>query len=627
MHDVTDADRQLNIGSGKSTRSDACRSQREFRKMIRVDSKRCSVVRSARCACTKVGDRLPRPTQTSYSRLSNYFSSVSFNSRPRDVTPFRFAHAATSAAARRAAITGLSYAPAPGRFLGLVDKVGCQTRRIEHRLALRDKVAADSLEAHVPDILRIAPGNAFDIVKSVNLWDSLCPMQIMDFVPSHSESTAPPIGDALLRRKSDNAIHVASEKQRNLTTILKRKWNSADVTSDGPVRGYERKGRRIASREHGERVVLETCVRCNIEKELTPEFFTPTRGASAVLNKPMGQESFINSKARGCHVCYRVSQTQKRSSGRTYVVNILAQPQYADLDYQWYVAQKEQQGNMYKTFNLLQISEDANCAHRVGIHNEGGTIIHDRASCVLDPAAMNVTEGDMLRRAGVRTLGQLWIVHIIPAILNALGDTSEASVVDEARCNLRRTTRQNGVITSGSNRDPIVRKTYNRELRDKDFNVQLANVVSRHKHHDRVGGFSVHDGHYVDRLYIWKLFIAQSGRCAYSNVPFSLERGTWQHFSVERIDNTVGHERGNCVLILRCFNTCGNVRSNIWTWLPLQNHVSLTEWQLQRCMTEARITQGAVLECVQSNLDEAFVSDIELFNLTRTRGFSQRAHA
>lgn len=51
------------------------------------------------------------------------------------------------------------------------------------------------------------------------------------------------------------------------------------------------------------------------------------------------------------------------------------------------------------------------------------------------------------------------------------------------------------------------------------------------------------------------MIIKQKGRCYYSDVPLVFKRNSDWMYSIERIDNKLGHIKENCVLVCIEFNS------------------------------------------------------------------------
>ena len=83
----------------------------------------------------------------------------------------------------------------------------------------------------------------------------------------------------------------------------------------------------------------------------------------------------------------------------------------------------------------------------------------------------------------------------------------------------------------------------------------------------------------LDVNFILDLMLRQNGRCAYSGVPMEmlLPHSDWR-MSLERLDNSVGYERQNCVLIAAEFNTAGRISRRV----TAQNIIGSSKWSNQK---------------------------------------------
>jgi len=66
----------------------------------------------------------------------------------------------------------------------------------------------------------------------------------------------------------------------------------------------------------------------------------------------------------------------------------------------------------------------------------------------------------------------------------------------------------------------------------------------------------------LDNDYICEMWEAQGGRCAITNVPMVYKFGCLNSVSIDRIDNSLGHVKGNIQLICLGINRLKNKHSN-----------------------------------------------------------------
>lgn len=391
-------------------------------------------------------------------------------------------------------------------------------------------------------------------------------------------------------RKRNGEVCLRWQNMKENTEKLIKKWNTVHHI-EGAVAG--KPGRRIGKRVSTDiYVLLEVCVMCIEEKELTPMNFSPSHGTQ-YLNCDMGQESFANSHTHPCRTCYAKIISKEKARGRGYVQRLVGS--YPKLKTTWYQDQKQAQQNCYKTFDLLPIVEDTTHPDKVGIHNEGSTHEHLPESCVLDPSSMNIPEHNMLTTANVPTLSQLWIQHIMSSmILNLNATEQESEVVQEFRQKLKNNHKQNGVTA--------IRKDKNEYIKQSSrFHVpyMIYCCCCCCKKQDKRCSREVAESDKITREYFVSLFVCQKGRCFYSNIPFSLNRDDWNHWSIERIDNSKGHAKGNVVLICRVLNAPGARRSSIWRWIQHQTHVPLTDKQRAQCRAQEEMNVEKLFATLQ----------------------------
>ena len=109
----------------------------------------------------------------------------------------------------------------------------------------------------------------------------------------------------------------------------------------------------------------------------------------------------------------------------------------------------------------------------------------------------------------------------------------------------------------------------------------LRDMLNNYTHQDKVSKRNpIIDPFDLTVENIYQKMVDQNCKCHYTGIPFSLNRDTWNYFSIERLDNSKNHTVDNCVFICRLFNTAGQLnKSKILTALLSQQHVALSDEQ------------------------------------------------
>ena len=126
----------------------------------------------------------------------------------------------------------------------------------------------------------------------------------------------------------------------------------------------------------------------------------------------------------------------------------------------------------------------------------------------------------------------------------------------------------NGIDSRG-----LTRREYKRQCWDLDLRTIAQGMHRHHLKEDRLRGRANN----LEPQHIYELLLLQRGRCFYSNGLMTIRNGPMR-FSVERLDNRLGHVVGNCVLISRMLNSrAGTSRAH---FLGLLRSYRSHEWGL-----------------------------------------------
>lgn len=244
---------------------------------------------------------------------------------------------------------------------------------------------------------------------------------------------------------------------------------------------------------------------------------------------------------------------------------------YPYLTKEWY----EKTPNICSISNM-SLNEETNVEWRVSIQNNGLTKEHLPENCCKIAYEFNVQEQN-----AIPNLIECWKIafdYIIKELINP-SDTTEILKKVEKWWNNSVT--ENGIDVPSTiiennktKRNPEYSKQYN----SKHLKAILNNIKFAAKRQDdkskrdpKLAGICINTNQCYEKL------LQQKYKCFYTGIPFSVNRDSWNYFSLERIDNNLNHTSENTVFICRMFNTAGQLnRHKILTTLLSQKHTELS---------------------------------------------------
>jgi len=170
---------------------------------------------------------------------------------------------------------------------------------------------------------------------------------------------------------------------------------------------------------------------------------------------------------------------------------------------------------------------------------------HEAQDCELISASLNVAQ----QHASVKVLKQAFHV-VVQAALAARrpgAGLAEQAFLAEVRRNWANAKNKaaNGIV-----RKEMSQQEYNRRCWESDLGTIARVMCTQHLAEDKRMGRDTD----IKPQDIYDLLLLQRGRCYYSGGLLTIHNGPMR-FSVERLDNRVGHVCGNCVLISRMLNS------------------------------------------------------------------------
>jgi hypothetical protein len=376
-----------------------------------------------------------------------------------------------------------------------------------------------------------------------------------------------------------NREQTFEEKDR----LLKIKWNNdykngkiklGNITPNrsGVKTNNEIKNRTIIINSNNEIEIIETCLRCNIPKPITPKYYNSEYNNSGINNidKESGKEQICNSPTYGCRECSRIISKQKGKQIDEYRRILLKT--YHFLSLEWYNSQKKK-----CAISNICLNEENNSEWRVSIQNNGLDKEHIPEKCVLIAYEFNVQQQN-----AIHNLIDCWI-EAFTLLLKELHNTSDNTEnIEYLKKWYNNSPKDNGItepsqIINEDNkkiRNPKYSEQYNTKhlpailntLCDRYYKMDKKSIKRKEKNTSR-----------LNKDLLFNKLIDQEMKCYYTGIPLSINRDNWRYFSLERLDNNLHHREDNCVFICRMFNTAGQLnKQKILKALLSQQHIQLS---------------------------------------------------
>ena len=180
---------------------------------------------------------------------------------------------------------------------------------------------------------------------------------------------------------------------------------------------------------------------------------------------------------------------------------------------------------------------------------------HESHDCELISASLNVAQ----QHESVKILKQAFhaVVQASLAARRPGAGLAEQVFVEEIKRNWANSSNK---AAHGIVRRDMSKKEYTRKCWESDLGTIARVMCSQHLAEDRRMGRDTD----IRPQDIYDLLLLQRGRCYYSGGLLTIHNGPMR-FSVERLDNRVGHVCGNCVLISRMLNShAGSSRAHFF---------------------------------------------------------------
>jgi hypothetical protein len=337
----------------------------------------------------------------------------------------------------------------------------------------------------------------------------------------------------------------------------------------GVKKNIDKKNRKIIQ-DNNNILIVETCLKCNIEKPITPLYYHNEYNNSGIsnINKISGNEQFCNSPTYGCRDCSKLVSKSKSQTQDEYI-RILLKP-YKKLTKEWYNSVP----NICSISNL-PLNEKNNVEWRVSIQNNGLIKDHLPKNCIKIAYEFNVQEQN-----AIINLKECWkevFQEFVNEIINPSDTTELLNIFIQ---NYNNSPSENGVNVDYkilANGVKKVNPEYTKQSSLLHLKKILGNKLFNYKNADKVSKRE-QNNNYITVEQMYNKLLDQKCKCFYTGIPFSLNRDNWRHFSLERIDNEKNHTNDNTIFICRIFNTAGQLnRLKILNALTSQQLIIISE--------------------------------------------------
>jgi hypothetical protein len=391
--------------------------------------------------------------------------------------------------------------------------------------------------------------------------------------PSSKRASAAAAREESLLKKWAVA-HAVGDLQRGIDAFNARtvKPPNGPIRNDGSIQPL----RFLESREDGDVVVVTDCVKCGVRKPLLPRNFAVANGGKSLETCVAGTESFRNSAAYPCLVCFAAMAAERDATvdGRVRLAG--AHYPGVGVDGFW-TMWRRQGGIVVSSGGQTSIVEAARCAVLQLPLNLGGRGIaewfapsvnnlsaehkkpedHVVEHCELTCAEVNVSQHD-----AIPCLKEAW-----RALIEDAARAMEQSLTPDGRAALEAETRAASaeVETNWANRKHKTRNgvtvsqvedkaAYYRQCSDLDVACITGYAASHHRQHDtrRFRLKTTPPDQLTQEEMVDKWITAP--RCAHSGVLLTIRNGP-RRVSMDRVDNAVHHTAANTVCACRLLNS------------------------------------------------------------------------
>jgi len=371
----------------------------------------------------------------------------------------------------------------------------------------------------------------------------------------------------------------ADREAQKLSAATTKKWNDARAADPAAFEAVmalaatRKQPRTWQLTANGEGAFFMRCVGCDVVKPALPSHFTIAGKKARFTASASGQENLRNSPAYPCNVCFARILAIRDATVDGWVrctmhnykrLRARNTKMYGTKAEGWFWERWRVQGGDFDVVNGKHvITRAARCAITDveiavgGIHLEFCASVNNRVvankgehraeDCELICAALNVAQ----QHEDIKDLGAAFraLVEADDAADAPSAAANEAARRAEIELNWSRSPEENGV-TASCMHDTAA---YNAQMHYLHLARICGQMARNHRKTDREAGLA-NDLTAADIV----AMLHALPRCAYTRALFTIVNGPLR-FSVERVDDNVGHVKGNCILVSRMLNTAAGM--------------------------------------------------------------------
>jgi len=391
---------------------------------------------------------------------------------------------------------------------------------------------------------------------------------LMALAAAASGTRAPRVPRARKESQLDKVAQALSVARAN-------KWNDARAADPAAFEAVialaaTRKQPRVWQlTANGKGAFFMRCVGCDVVKPALPSHFTIAEGKAAFLVSASGHETYHNSPSTPCKVCFARLLAKRDATVDGWVRRTMSHykhmrarntKMYGTKAEGWFWERWRAQGGDFDVVDGKHvITSAARCAITDveiavgGIHVEFCASVNNRdvankgdhrvEDCELICAALNVQQ----QHEDIKDLGAAFraLVEADDAADAPSAAADEAARRAEIELNWSRSPKENGVTASRMHDTAA----YGAQRDDCHLARICGKKAREHRKTDREAGLA-NDLTAADIV----AMLHALPRCAYSRALLTIRNGPLR-FSVERVDDNIGHVKGNCILVSRMLNS------------------------------------------------------------------------
>lgn len=417
------------------------------------------------------------------------------------------------------------------------------------------------------------------------------------------------------RRSRNGEVNKQVQALLDLDALVLAKWAKAyadkpkKFEADAVVLAAKKVQPRTLQIVDGKPEFTMACVACaKVKPALPSSFAVDSKGKARLLDCPSGRENYNNSTKRPCHECSKELFTIRNAKIETWIRNLMnkypgLRPSdttlYENSPAGWFLETWRKQGGDFtlnnatanmssgsvsgskrKRIDVVTITKKTRCnicyvgmvvggihlANCASVNNRDvsnkGLKNHRSEDCELVCGIHNVQQ----QHEDIKDLKVAWR-RIMDAADEAETETfaaTKAEAVAAAERNWANSKAANGVTIRPSNDSA----GYNKQCLDLD----LRHICNRMAKSCRISDMYIcvagkrvlrktQRHNTLTAQDIFELYCEQNGCCAISGGIMTIMNGVMR-FSVDRINNALGHTKANCRLISRMFNSSAAAACN-----------------------------------------------------------------